>query len=122
VASWETETQKENVLTSLINLLELDLGKLWKATLPEEEFTNLFAKVANLLFENPVNVKSKVTRRCIFILYATLVKRYNQSLGVTTSLLHLLHNFEHVASPLVELVELLANEYECSQVIGDILR
>ena len=106
----------------MINLLELDLGRLWKMTYPEEDFTNLFVKTANLLLENTANAKSKVIKRCIFILYATLVKKYNQSLGVTTSLIHLLHNFEHLVTPLAELMETLVKEHDCNQLPGELLR
>ena len=46
--SWDTEAQKENILSIMINLLELQLGRLWKGSL-EEEFANIFSQVSFVL-------------------------------------------------------------------------
>ena len=44
-SSWESEVQKENLLSVLINALELDLTRIWLADAPEEDFLNLFSKI-----------------------------------------------------------------------------
>lgn len=47
---WENESQKEHVLSIVLHTLELDLARLWKLDVPEEDFVNLFAKVCMSLF------------------------------------------------------------------------
>jgi hypothetical protein len=42
---WESEGQKERVLSAILHSLELDLSRLWKLDVPEEEFMNLYSKV-----------------------------------------------------------------------------
>ena len=42
---WETEGQKERILSAVLHSLELDLSRLWKLDVPEEEFVNLYSKV-----------------------------------------------------------------------------
>jgi condensin complex subunit 1 len=106
----------------MIHLLELDLSRIWKLPYPEENFINLFSKTAYQILENPNNAKNKVIKRCLFILIATLIKKYNQTVGVTTALIHLLHNYEHLAVVVVELMETLCQEYECSHMVGDVVR
>lgn len=120
--SWDTESQKENVLTTMIHLLELDLCRVWKLPQPEESFLNLFLNTAYLMLENQNNTKNKVIKRCLFILLATIIKKYNQNVGINTAIIHMLHHHEHLAVVIVELMEMLHKEYECSHVVGDIVR
>lgn len=42
---WDSEGQKERVLSAVLHSLELDLSRLWKLDVPEEEFLNLYSKV-----------------------------------------------------------------------------
>jgi hypothetical protein len=57
--SWESDSQRENFLTSMIHILELDLSRLWKMTFPEDEFLSLFATTSYSMLENPANTKNK---------------------------------------------------------------
>jgi condensin complex subunit 1 len=121
--SWTSETQKETLLSTMIHVLELDLSRVWKMTYPEDEFLNLFATTAYAMLEDATNTKSKPVKRCLFLMVSILVsKKYNQSLGVVNSLINLLHKCEHLAVPIAELMEVMVNEYQCAQVVGDILR
>jgi lauroyl/myristoyl acyltransferase len=47
---WDSEGQKERVLSAVLHSLELDLPRLWKLDVPEEEFVNLYSKVC-LIYE-----------------------------------------------------------------------
>jgi hypothetical protein len=51
-----------------------------------------------------------------------LVKKYAQSFNVVTSLIHLLHNFEHLPPHLAELMEVLVNDYESPHALSEMLR
>ncbi len=42
---WESEGQKERILSVILHSLEQDLSKLWKLDIPEEDFLNLYSKV-----------------------------------------------------------------------------
>jgi hypothetical protein len=121
-SAWEKETNRERFLTCLLNFLDLNLSKLWKASLPEENFVNLFSKIVYLLLENPINTKSKAIKRSIFLIIACLIKRYNQSIGAVASLDHLLHNFEHIPPVLAELMETLVNEFDLSPVFAELIK
>jgi len=105
----------------MINLLELDLPRVWKGSL-EEEFVNIFSQTAYLFLENPANTRSKSLKRSIFLLVAILVKKYNQALSATTSIIHLLMKHEHLPGPVAELLEVLVKEYDNQQIVGDFLR
>lgn len=51
-----------------------------------------------------------------------LVKKYNQSFNLTNSIIHMLHNFEHLPPHLAELMEVLVNDYEIPQALSDVIR
>jgi hypothetical protein len=51
-----------------------------------------------------------------------LIKKYNQSVGITTTLIHLIMKYEHLPTPIVELMEVLVKEYEHPQFVGDFIR
>ncbi len=121
-STWQTETQKEAILSIMIHTLELDLSRLWKMTYPEDEFLSLFATTAYSMLEDPANAKSKVIKRCLFLLISILVKKYNQAPGVVNSLINMLHKFEHLPPHIAELMEVMVNEFKCTQIVGDIIR
>jgi len=121
ISSWDTDTQKESFLSTLINVLDMDLSRLWKMN-PEEDFINLFTKLSSMMLEESSNLKSKVVKKCIFMLLSILVKKYNQSLNITTTLTHLLHQSEHLAPVVAEFLEVLVKEHENTHIVSDLLR
>jgi hypothetical protein len=70
-----TDADGERLLSSLINLLESDLRRVWRAAC-EEEFLNLFANAAFRLLDNASVARSKPLRRAVFQILCVLVKRY----------------------------------------------
>lgn len=115
------EADGERLLSAVINLLDVDLQRVWKSTI-EEEFLNLFAKIAYALLENAALVRSKPIKRCLFQILCTLVKKYNHGLSVTQATVHLLRSNEAHAVPLAELQAMLAEEYGQQKAVGDLIR
>lgn len=74
------------------------------------------------MLENTTNTRSKAIKKCIFMIIGQLVKKYNQSFNTVNSIIHLLHNFEHLPPHLAELMEVLVNEYESTQTLSEMLR
>ena len=74
------------------------------------------------MLENPANTRSKAIKKCIFMIIGQLVKKYSQSFNVITSIIHLLHNFEHLPPHLAELMEVLVNDYESPHALSEMMR
>lgn len=74
------------------------------------------------MLENPTNTRSKAIKKCIFMILGQLAKKYNQSFNITNSIIHMLHKFEHIPPHLAEFMEVLVNEYECTQTLSDVMR
>lgn len=106
----------------MLNLLELDLSKIWKAHQPEVEFVNLFSNMCRFMLENPNTAKSKGIKRCVSMIFSILVKKYNHLVVVTATMVELLHQYEHLPQTLVEILVTLVNEHSISQIIGGVLK
>jgi condensin complex subunit 1 len=120
-ASWED--QKEEILSSLVNILEVpQLSRLWSLSQPEEDLILLFSKSAVQILENPSISKFKPLRRCASSILASLAVKYDQSISIAASLLHLLHKHEHIASAACEIVEIMTQDHQNAQFVVDILR
>eukprot|EP01094_Clydonella_sp_ATCC50884_P012312 TRINITY_DN2231_c0_g1_i2.p1 TRINITY_DN2231_c0_g1~~TRINITY_DN2231_c0_g1_i2.p1 ORF type:complete len:1245 (+),score=332.82 TRINITY_DN2231_c0_g1_i2:437-3736(+) len=111
---------KEKALSALIEVLELDLSKLWKII--EEDCVNLFNKVVGHMLENAANTKAKAVKQCIFALATMLVQQYDQSANMVPSFIHLLHRHDHTVAPLSDLVAQLGKDERSASIIGDVLR
>jgi hypothetical protein len=109
-------------LSCLVDVLELDLQKLWNNDTPEEDFLNLFLKISTLMLASPINCKSKPIKNCTITILASLSHRYNQSVNVASSLMEILYKYEHAAIPVAELLQYCAKDCNNEQIIGDFMR
>uniref|UniRef100_A0A8C5NGF1 Condensin complex subunit 1 n=1 Tax=Gouania willdenowi TaxID=441366 RepID=A0A8C5NGF1_GOUWI len=116
---WDSE--REQVLQALIQLLQLDICSLWSLSLVEEEFISC---CCYKLLENPTisHVKSKPTRDCIIHLLGLLIKKYNHLLGASVKVIQLLQHFEQLSSVFAQGVYVWSSEYGVRAIIGEVLR
>ena len=68
--------EREKILSTLYQALLLDLERLWNQTKPEEQFINLFTKIAFQLLENPLNTKNKQIKNLLFRIVITVIAKY----------------------------------------------
>ncbi|XP_072250130.1 condensin complex subunit 1 isoform X2 [Leuresthes tenuis] len=119
---WDSE--RERVLQSLVQLLQLDIRSLWSLSLVEEEFISCVTCCCYKLLENPTisHVKSKPTRDCIIHLLGLLIKKYNHLLGAGVKVIQLLQHFEQLSSVFAQAVSVWSTEYGVRAIIGEVIR
>uniref|UniRef100_A0A8C2WHN5 Condensin complex subunit 1 n=1 Tax=Cyclopterus lumpus TaxID=8103 RepID=A0A8C2WHN5_CYCLU len=119
---WDSE--RENVLQALLQLLQLDIRSLWSLSLVEEEFISCVTCCCYKLLENPTisHVKSKPTRDCIIHLLGVLIKKYNHLLGASVKVIQLLQHFEQLSSVFAQAVSVWSTEYGVRAIIGEVIR
>jgi len=78
---WEWEEQRDTLIQTLGQLLQLDVNRLWEPPIVEEEFVNLITGCCYKFLENPATVKNGTTKDLIFNLLGVMVKKYNHGLG-----------------------------------------
>ncbi|KAM9851674.1 condensin complex subunit 1 [Aulostomus maculatus] len=119
---WDSE--RENVLQALVQLLQLDIRSLWSLSLVEEEFISCVTCCCYKLLENPTisHVKSKPTRDGIIHLLGVLIKKYNHLLGASVKVIQLLQHFEQLPSVFAQAVAVWSTEYGSRTIIGEVIR
>lgn len=122
VSGWAWSVERTRAVSAMGQLLQLGINRLWPMSCPEEQLVSLFTRVAYLLLENPAVLKDRSTKEDVFYLLGTLVHKYNHALGATTSIVHLLPHFEHLAGGMAELLQTLATEHDSGRVVGDVMR
>ncbi|XP_076451927.1 condensin complex subunit 1-like isoform X3 [Babylonia areolata] len=119
---WDRE--REEGVQTLVHMLQLHLHKLWDPPIPEEDFVSMVSSCLYKLLENPsvASARCKETRDAICHGIGALVKRYNHALSASLKIAQMLKHFEHLVSPMAQLVEVIVNNYGNKSVVGDIMR
>ncbi|CAL8290173.1 unnamed protein product [Merluccius merluccius] len=122
LAQWDSE--RETVLQSLVQLLQLDIRSLWSLSLVEEEFISCVTCCCYKLLENPTigHVKSKPTRDAVIHLLGVLIKKYNHLLGASVKVIQLLQHFEQLSSVCAQAVSVWSTEFGVRAIIGEVIR
>lgn len=115
-------TFKDKMLTTILNFLELDLARFWSLSQPVAEFCQLWTNVAAVMMENPANVKSAGLRNNLVLLFAKLVQKYDQHISVAHKISHQIHSHAHVAKPYATMLQDIAQKYENTKFVSDIVR
>ncbi|KAK2528299.1 condensin complex subunit 1 isoform X1 [Columba livia] len=119
---WEEE--REPLLRLLMQLLQLDLCRLWGGSVVEEEFVSLVTGSCYRILENPsIGLqKYRATRETVTRLLAMALNHYDHQFNATLKITQMLQHFEHVASVFAQAVSLWATEYGLKSLVGELLR
>ncbi|XP_066508931.1 condensin complex subunit 1-like isoform X2 [Hoplias malabaricus] len=119
---WDSE--RETVLQSMIQLLQLDIRGLWNLSLVEEEFVSCVTCCCYKLLENPTigHVRNKAARDAIIHLLGVMVKKYNHMLGACVKVIQLLQHFEQLSSVCAQAVSAWCSEYGVKAIVGEVMR
>ncbi|KAL8621609.1 hypothetical protein ACOMHN_036842 [Nucella lapillus] len=119
---WDGE--REEGVQLLVHMVQLPLHKLWDPPIPEEDFVSMVSSCFYKLLENPsmASARTKETRDAICHGIGALVRRYNHALSASLKIAQLLKHFEHLVSPMAQLVEVIVNNYGNKSVVGDVMR
>ncbi|RMX45777.1 hypothetical protein pdam_00004164 [Pocillopora damicornis] len=121
-SSWEWEEQRDILIQTLGQLMQLDVNRLWDPPIIEEEFVNLVTGCCYKFLENPTSVKNGTTKDLIFNLLGVMVKKYNYGLGISLKIVQLLQHFEHLVQPLAQAVQTFVDEFSIKGVVSEVIR
>ncbi|XP_029651590.1 condensin complex subunit 1-like [Octopus sinensis] len=114
--------EKEAFLKVLLELVVLDLDKLWDPPIAEENFINLIISCCYNLLQNPSITRQKETKEVIGNILGVLVKRHNRALCNSLRILQLLQRHEHTISSLVQITEIIVTKYGATNIVFEIMR
>eukprot|EP00055_Hartaetosiga_balthica_P015203 m.88274 g.88274 ORF g.88274 m.88274 type:complete len:1349 (-) comp8804_c0_seq1:2050-6096(-) len=119
---FDWQTQRERSFSFILTMLRMDVARLWPMSFAEEPFVNLITRIVYLSLENPEVIKDKDTFEQITDLLAILNQKYNHAPACSTSIVHLLPHFEHLATPLASMLHSFVTKNKCPNVVDDVLR
>ncbi|KAG0301224.1 Condensin complex subunit, partial [Dissophora globulifera] len=119
-STWTSE--KQRAMDLMCKCLDLHLSKIWTATHEKETFVSLFFKPAYQILENKENIKVSALKQLVYKVLCLCIKRHNHEFGAKTTILQNLQYWEHTPEPMAELLEMLINKYDYSQLADSILR
>uniref|UniRef100_A0A8C4S641 Condensin complex subunit 1 n=1 Tax=Erpetoichthys calabaricus TaxID=27687 RepID=A0A8C4S641_ERPCA len=124
VSGFDWDAEREQVLKVLVQLLQIDIRRLWNLSLVEEEFSSLITCCCYKLLENPFlnQAKNKGTKETILHLLGVLIKKYNHLVGASVKVVQLLQHFEHLAPVFAQAVSLWVTEYSAKSIVGEVMR
>ncbi|XP_052287084.1 condensin complex subunit 1-like isoform X2 [Dreissena polymorpha] len=119
---WQRE--RETGMKTVLNLVQLNIHRLWDPPVVEEEFVSLVTNCCYKLLENPeiTHAVNKDTKDAICHIIGVMVKRYNHGLGASLKIIQLLQHFEHLVSPLANAVAICVEEYGYKSIVAELTR
>lgn len=121
-AKWDWDVHRTRIVRLLATALQVDLRQLYSMSQPEENLIAFFAKAAFSLLENPTYVKDTDLKDALCNIVAACAAKYGYVVPVTSTILSLLHKYEHLSVYLAELVVLAEEKYHNSSLPVAVLR
>lgn len=110
------------ILSIAFNILETDLGLLWKLPHPEEAFLEIVSKIAFSILENPASCKTKALKNSTFMIIGILASKYEFSIHIVSSMMDHMRKFENIVSIFVEVAEYVVHTTQFTPIMTDIMR
>ncbi|KAL8928441.1 MAG: hypothetical protein Q9208_001674 [Pyrenodesmia sp. 3 TL-2023] len=120
--SWDSIAQLQVALETMCKVLKLKLAKIFMTTSERDTFVGLFTRSVYLILESEQRIKNTALRMHAFKVLCIAVKHHGHAFGAQTSIIQNLSYFEHLAEPMAEFLQILAEQYDYPQLAEEILR
>lgn len=114
--------QVESLCESIINVLDLDLSVIFQTTPEKDLFVMMFTRPLHSLMDLEATVKIASLKMLIQRIICLSVKKHGQSLNVQTFIMSDLTYFLHLSNFNAELLALLNDKFNFSQLTEDVLK
>mmetsp|Transcript_31847 Transcript_31847/g.62206 ORF Transcript_31847/g.62206 Transcript_31847/m.62206 type:complete len:1467 (-) Transcript_31847:249-4649(-) len=123
---WDWSNFKERVVTALLEVLETPaVFQLWPVASPEKDFGSMLFTSACTLLETKENFSrgNSDLSDAVFRIFSLCVANFDMTDRGSSSIMHLLHNFEHTPPVLANLLAVSVNGYNNGKaLLVDVLR
>ncbi len=121
---WNWDEKRYEMLALIFRLLSLNINCLFDPPIAEEELINSVGNLVFRIFENPAISlqRLKEVRMSQIQVLGLMVSKYGYSLSCRLKIVQSLKHFEHLATPLAETIEKLANDFQCRSIVMDVVR
>ncbi|KAL8650744.1 MAG: hypothetical protein Q9210_003645 [Variospora velana] len=119
---WDSTPQLQTALETMCKVLKLKLARVFMTTSERDTFVGLFTRSVYLILESEQRIKNTALRMHAFKVLCIAVKHHGHAFGAQTSIIQNLSYFEHLAEPMAEFLQILAEQYDYPQLAEEILR
>ncbi|KAL8758882.1 MAG: hypothetical protein Q9199_001171 [Rusavskia elegans] len=119
---WDPTPQLQTALEIMCKVMKLKLAKIFMTTSERDTLVGLFTRSVYLMFESEQRIKNTALRMHAFKVLCMAVKHHGHAFGAQTSIIQNLSYFEHLAEPMAEFLQILAEQYDYPQLAEEILR
>ncbi|KAI4272483.1 MAG: hypothetical protein LQ337_005264 [Flavoplaca oasis] len=119
---WDPTSQLQMALDIMCKVMKLKLAKVFMTTSERDTFVGLFTRSVYLMFESEQRIKNTALRMHAFKVLCMAIKHHGHAFGAQTSIIQNLSYFEHLAEPMAEFLQILAEQYDYPQLAEEILR
>ncbi|KAG8971035.1 hypothetical protein FRB90_010609, partial [Tulasnella sp. 427] len=121
----ETFTWTEQIIPTLAlvgRLLRIKSHRIWLSTAERDTFINCLTQPVYHVMENEALMKIEDIRGEAYKVICLAVKNHGHAFGAQTSMIQCLQYFEHLAEPIAEILTLLKDQFDHTQLAEGILR
>jgi condensin complex subunit 1 len=120
--SWDPSAQIQTALETMTKVMKLKLSRVFVTTSERDAFIGLFTRPTYLLLENEARVKSTAMRMHAFKVLCVAIKHHGHAFSAQTSVIQNLTYFEHLAEPMAEFLNILAEQYDYPQLAEEVIK
>jgi condensin complex subunit 1 len=120
--SWDPSVQLQIAMETMAKVMKLKLAKIFVTTSERDTFISLFTRPVYLLLESEVRVKNTTIRMHVFKVLCIAIKHHGHAYGAQTSVMQNLTYFEHLAEPMAEFLNILAEQYDYAQLAEEVMK
>ena len=120
--TWDPTAQLQTALDTMTKVMKLKLSKVFTTTPAYTTFISLFTRSAYLLLESESRVKNMAIRMHTFKVLCVAIKHHNHAFAAQTSVIQNLTYFEHLAEPMAEFLNILAEQYDYPQLAEEVMK
>ena len=120
--NWDPSAQLQTALDTMTKVMKLKLTKIFVTTSERDTFISFFTRPVYLIMESEQRVKSTAIRMHAFKVLCVAVKHHGHAYGAQTSIIQNLTYFEHLAEPMAEFLNILAEQYDYPQLAEEVMK
>ena len=120
--SWDPSGQLQIAMETMAKVMKLKLAKIFVTTSERDTFISMFTRPVYLLLESETRVRNTTIRMHVFKVLCVAIKHHGHAYGAQTSVMQNLTYFEHLAEPMAEFLNILAEQYDYAQLAEEVMK
>lgn len=120
--NWDPAAQLQTALDTMTKVMKLKLSKIFVTTSERDTFIGMLTRPTYMILESEQRVKSTAIRMHAFKVLCVAIKHHGHAFGAQTAIIQNLTYYEHLAEPMAEFLNILAEQYDYPQLAEEVMK